>query len=524
MIPLFTSEQIRKADEYAIKKLQIPGVVLMENAALNIFHSILNTFTELDKIGPIGILVGKGNNGGDALAVARHFINNGFRVKVLSFATEREFKGDALINFKITLNLINISKGSSFGFYKSIKDVAKLSGCSLIIDGLLGTGAKGNLREPFNLVIEKVNQFNSLKVAIDVPTGLNADTGYSENAFNADLTVTLAELKRGLYIQNGSSFSGEVVKGSIGIGEEYFNQLPVEDYLIEPEDALTGVPVKNENVHKYSAGKVFVIAGSGELPGASFFAANAVMKSGAGACLLAFPKSIKQLAQTKINETVIHSYEDDKKEFLQLKNIEEIENRINWADTVAIGPGLGRNSETAASVKKILKKFPKKEMVIDADAIYALNAGEYKNFNLRHKVLTPHHSEFANLIGIELNDLESDLLKYGKKFTAETNSYLVLKGAPTIIFTPNNEALINTTGNSGMAKFGMGDVLTGIIASFIAQNNEIENSVISAVFLHSLSADLLLAKETEFGIDAAKVSDNFFEAIKFLRNSLEPIL
>ena len=207
-----------------------------------------------------------------------------------------------------------------------------------------------------------------------------------------------------------------------------------------------------------------------------------------------------------------------------MENIAEIEQRIQWADAVAIGPGLGREPETILTVRKILERFPSKTMVVDADAIFALNSGEYKKYNLRNKVFTPHHQEFANLIGIELKKLESDLLKYGKNFVSETNSYLVLKGSPTIIFTPKNEALINTAGNSGMAKFGMGDVLTGVITSFIAQTNKIENSIISAVYLHSLSADLLLQQETEFGIDAEKVSVNLSHAIKFLRKSVESIL
>ncbi len=524
MIPLYTSEQVRQADKYAVEKLNIPSIVLMENAAINIFNSIFEVFGKFENISPIGILVGKGNNGGDALAVARHFINNRYKVKILSFCNQNDFKGDALLNFIITSKLIKTSTGSGIYFYKSIKDVSKLSSCSLIIDGLLGTGTKGNLREPFNSVISKINQFNSLKIALDVPTGLNVDTGSCENAFESDLTVTLAELKRGLFFQDGISFSGKVYKGSIGIGEEYFNQLKVEDYLIEPEDALNGLPVKKNNLHKYSAGKVFVIAGSGDLPGAAIFTTNAVMQSGSGACLLAFPKSLKELAQAKINGAVVNSFEDDKKQMLQVNNIDELEQRIKWADVVAIGPGLGRATETISAVRKILKQFTAKKMVVDADAIFALNDGEYKKYNLRNKVFTPHHKEFANLIGVELHQLESDLLKYGKEFASETKSYLILKGSPTIIFTPNREALINTVGNSGMAKFGMGDVLTGVIASFVAQTNEIESSIISAVYLHSLSADLLLQSETEFGIDAEKVSANLSNAIKFLRKSVEPIL
>ncbi len=521
MIPLFTSKQVRMADEYANKELKIPGIVLMENAALNIYNTIINSFGELERFSPIGILVGKGNNGGDALAVARHFINNGFNVKIVVFCSENDFKGDALTNFIITNKLIQLNKKSSISSFKSIKDISGLSDCSLIIDGLLGTGTKGELREPYKSVILKVNKFNSLKISIDIPTGLDVDQGSGENIFKSDLTVTLAELKRGLFFQDGYACSGVVEKASIGIGDEYFNQLDVTDYLIEPEDALAGLPVKLNNLHKYSAGKVLVIAGSGDLPGAAILTANAVLQSGAGSCLLAFPESIKRLAQIKLSEAVVLPYKDSNTQFLQCNNLTEIEKRIDWADCMAIGPGLGREEETICAVRSMIKNNLTKQMVIDADAIFALNSGEYKKYDLKNKVLTPHHHEFAGLLGIDINLLEFDLLKYGKKFAQETKSYLVLKGAPTIIFTPVGDALINSTGNSGMAKFGMGDVLSGVIASFISQSNDIEKSVIAAVYLHSLSADLLLSTETEFGISAEKVSKNLSSSIIFLRHSIE---
>lgn len=519
MIPLFTPAQVIKADEYAIKKLGIPGIVLMENAAKNIFEIIMEKFPETVNFENIGIVCGKGNNGGDGFALARHFLNNGFNVFVISIGKESELKGDALTNFKITKKIISEKIGSELIIYKNPRDLSNLFQCSLIIDAMLGTGSLGNLKEPYSTIVQFLNELNSVKVAVDIPTGLDADKGSGEVVFEADLTVTLAELKKGLFFEKGYAYSGDVEKASIGIGAEYFDKLEVDDYLVEPEDAITGLPIKEININKYSGGKVLTIAGSGKFPGAACLASSAVLKCGGGASLLAFPKSVKSIVQEKLNEVVIESYEDNAKEYFSANNIEELRKKIEWADVISIGSGLGRENETVKAVLEILNKFPDKKFVIDADAIFALQNNTYKKINFEEKILTPHHKEFADLLGISLYDLEKDLMYYGKKFAQSTSSYLVLKGAPTIIFNPAGEAFINTTGNPGMAKFGTGDVLTGVIASFVAQSHEIEQSLVAAVYLHSLSADLLFEEKTEYGITATAIMENMPDAIKFIINS-----
>jgi len=520
MIPLFTSSQVRQADNYAFKKLGIPGIVLMENASLSIFNTIKNQFPELDKIDPIGLIAGKGNNAGDGFAVIRHFINDGFQVKVVYLAGESKLKGDALTNFNILKKLIRKYPDSTIKKYNSSADLKLLENCALILDGLLGTGAHGTLREPYSLIINELNKFDSLKVAIDLPTGLDLQTATGEIIFDADLTVTLAEYKRGLFYEKGYTYTGKVIKGSIGIGGEFFDKLNVRDYLIEPEDAYWGLPPKFLDDYKYSSGKVLVIAGSGNLPGASFFVSNSAIKIGAGAVVLAFPESIKTLAQSNVDSVIIQSYSDNGKEIFTSENIVELEKRINWADVIAIGPGLGREPETLKAVNKLFEMFHDKKFVIDADAVVALKKPNYKKVNLRDKILTPHHQEFAALLNISLKDLKSDLLKYGRKFIRETGAFLVLKGAPTIIFNNKDEIFINSSGNPGMAKFGMGDVLTGTLAGILAQSNLIESSLISGVYIHSLSADLLMGGKTIYGFTASDVLNNLPFTIKFLNDSI----
>ncbi len=522
MIPLFSNSQIREADSFAINQLGISGIALMENASRSIYEITLDKYP-VAKDSLIGFVCGRGNNGGDGFAVARHFINNGYNVKVIYLGEPEEMSEDARTNFFILQNLLIEHKKSSLVKFSSVKEINSLKKCAIIFDALLGTGVKGNLTSPYSEIISELNKIDSIKVAIDIPTGLNADTGYGEIIFKSDLTISLAELKRGLFINYGAANSGEIIKGYIGNPERCFDSLPIEDYLIEPEDIILSLPVKKKNVHKYSAGKVAVLCGSAKTPGAAFLAANVVLNTGAGAAYLLFPKSIKTLAQRKVVEVIVESYEDEKNGFYKTKNVDEIKKRLDWADAIAIGSGTGRDPETMNAVLKTISIYKNKKIVLDADALFALSGDNYKKYNLKNFVLTPHYGEFANLIGISTDELNKDVLQFGKSFAKEKSCYLVLKGAPTIIFNPEGEALINTTGNAGMAKFGTGDVLTGVIAGFLAQTNDIEKAVLCGVYLHSLSADLLLKTNTEYGVTASLISGNLPHSIQFLRSSFDQV-
>ena len=519
MIPLYSTRQVREADIYAINNLGIPGIALMENAARSIYEQIFYYFPDTTSDSLFGIICGKGNNGGDGYALARHLLNSDFDVVVISLGNEDELNGDALTNYKITKSLLKLKDFGKLVEYKNASSLNALKNCDFIIDAMLGTGSAGELRDPYKTIIEKVNESEAVRIAVDLPTGLDADTGYGETIFDADLTVTLAEFKKGLFFEEGCTNCGKVVKGQIGIGDEYFYDQETNIYIVEPEDALYGLPVKGGNIHKYSSGKVLTIAGSGHLPGAAFFAANTALKVGAGASILAFPASLKELAQAKLDSSVVLPYNDDGKEYLALDNLEELEERIEWADVVAVGPGLGREPETVQAIAEIFRKFPKVPFVVDADAITAIGEIGLDKVNLKNKVLTPHHGEFAQLLQIPVKQLKKDVLRYGTEFVKQTGAYLVLKGAPTLVFNPSCEIFANSTGNAGMAKFGNGDVLTGNIAGFLAQNGDIESSVISAVYLHSLSADLLMKEKTVYGFTATDIMENLPYAIKFISDT-----
>ncbi len=525
MIPLYSTKQIREVDEFAISRLGVPGIVLMENAAAQIFEITCNEILSDKKINKIGAVCGKGNNGGDGFAVLRHFANKGLQVCAVHIGSEDEMSQDCKINFNILKKMSEENPEIIIRKFNSLRDLNLLADSDIIFDAMLGSGAKSGLGEPYKEIVKYLNKIKTFRIAIDIPTGLDADTGSGEIIFNSDLTITLGEFKKGLFFQDGYANCGKVIKGEIGIDSLYYEKFTVEDFLIEPEDAFEFLPGRKKSAHKYSAGKVFTIAGSGDFPGAAALTSRSALKAGAGSSILAFPRSVRKLIHKKISEVVVQSYEDNNKEYLSSENISELNAKLKWADVTAIGPGLGRNKETVQAVLKIFRERKCQRLVIDADAIFALGNDEYKKNNLENFVLTPHHGEFANLIGITVSELEKDLLGYGRKFVSETGSYLVLKGAPSIIFTPGGEALINSAGNPGMAKFGTGDVLTGVIAGMMAQqlnrkdSKEIKKAVVAGVYLHSLAADLLLKNFTEYSYTAEDIIKSLPSAFNFLRRS-----
>jgi len=516
MIPLYSTKQIRNVDNYAINKLGMPGIVLMENASREIFQNITSDFV----FSSVGIICGNGNNGGDGFAVARHFVNANYKVIVVYLGPESKMSVDCRLNFAVLKKMKNVHPNLSITKYRSIKSLSAIKKCDIICDALLGSGTKGSLREPYLSIINQLNKIKKIKIAVDIPTGLDADKGFSEIQFNADMTVTLGGYKRGLFFGDGFLHAGEIRMGSIGISDTYMESLNTSEYLVEPEDALAGLPQKKKNIHKYSAGKVLNIAGSEAYPGAAMLASVSAFKIGAGASILAFPKSARSLVQRKVREVVVHPYSDKEEGFLLLENLNELTGSIKWADVLMIGPGIGRNTKTQKAVINILKGRKFNRAVIDADALFAIGKNRFKNLNLKNLVLTPHHGEFCDLTGMSKDILQRDILKQGHLFVKKTGSFLVLKGAPTIIFTPIGDALINSSGNPALAKFGSGDVLSGIIAGLLAQQPDIEKAVVAAVYIHGLAADLLIKSKTEYSIMASDLINHIPNAINFLRKSI----
>ena len=334
MIPLFSTSQIKEADQFAIEQLGLSGSVLMENASIQIFETLRDRILYLGLGKKIGFVCGKGNNGGDGYAAARHFYNFGFEVVVIAIGFENEMSPECKQNFNVLKNLSAKEPKIKIKHFNSINDLKILKSCNVIVDAILGTGVKGSLKEPYIQIIKAINKIESYKAAIDIPTGLNADTGSGEIIFKADFTVTLGEFKKGLFIQDGYSTCGDVVKGYIGLGFSHFDEYETSEYLIEPEDVNNYLPIKQKNIHKYSAGKVLTIAGSVELPGAASLTSMSVLKVGAGASIAAIPFGAKNFIHKKNTEVVIKTYGSTSNEYLFPEAVDELKEKINWADVI----------------------------------------------------------------------------------------------------------------------------------------------------------------------------------------------
>ena len=520
MIPLFSPEQVRGIDEYAIHQLNIPGILLMENAAMNITRVIKSQYPD-NSFHSVAIICGKGNNGGDGFAVARHLFNAGYSVHVLCLYKKEEVSPDAKINLNILEKLVTPKGKLSIRYYRSIQDVKKISSADIVIDAILGSGSRGSLSESLIFIIQFLNALSAKRIAIDIPTGLNALTGYGSDVFNAELTITLAALKQGLFFSDGYRYSGKVEEAEIGVSEEYFNAVDTNTYLIEPEDVLSSLPDKGINQNKSSAGKVLSIAGSLEYPGAGMLCSMAPFYVGAGSSILAFPKSIADMAHNNTEyELIVKKYKDNGAGYLKRENTEELKSKIDWADVVIFGPGLGTNEATVEAVREFLTIYPEKKKIIDADALNALKCEDLKKYNFKNAILTPHVGELARLTGSSVKDIRGNMSGVVRTFCVRHNCHLVLKDFRTLIGNPDGEVFINTTGNQGLAKFGSGDVLSGVIAGLLAQTKDFEKAAIAGVYLHGLTADILKESKTEYGFTAPQLIYAVPETIKFLRDSI----
>lgn len=517
MIPLYKPAQVRELDELAVKKLQIPSIVLMENAALNIFEILQPPFEKAD-VQNIAVVCGKGNNGGDGYAIARHLVNAGYSVTVFSLYPKDTLSPDAKVNFRILesyaqeglLTLISI---------KTPLRKTLFSGFEVVIEAILGSGFTGTPDEYISPVLKQLNALPSFKIAVDVPAGVNADTGaVSTEAFCADMTITLGGLKRGLFFNSGRLFSGDVYKASIGIAEEFIEHAGSNTFLITPETIASILPPQAKGIHKYSAGKVLHLAGSARYPGAGVLSALASFQAGAGASILCSGSSYVQ-GQMAFSEPhlVYEIYQDDQTGCFDSSALKQIENKVSWADCIVIGPGLNRNQSTLDAVEILKKNFPGKHYILDADGLPLYGSSSIKI--PKNAILTPHTGEFARMLGVTIEELRSNFLHFGSEYSIKNTCFLVLKDHTTVIFTPDGTQYINSSGNSGLAKFGSGDVLSGLLGGFLSRTKDPLQAALCAVYLHGLAADIIKELETEHGVNATRLLEYIPKAVKLIQES-----
>lgn len=495
-IKILTPEEMRLADKLTVEKIGISSTTLMENAGKCLAEEVIKRLGNKIFKSKIAVLCGKGNNGGDGFVAARYLAEKVQEIKVFIFPREEEYTGDALLALRklkekgvAPLPIETFLSGSSWNF-------------DVYIDAIFGTGFKGSLQGPFLDAINFVNSQKGLKVACDIPSGVNGESGEVENsAFKADLTCTFAFPKTGLLLYPGKFYAGEIVICDIGIPDDVVD---TNLYLLTKNDVKEALPPYIGNEHKGSCGKILIIAGTKNYTGAAYLAAEASVNSGAGLTYLLVPEEIRPIMQSKLNEVIVLSY----------SNLQEFQDALRGDfDALVFGPGLGRTNFTIEALKLVLElQIPK---VIDADGIWALS--QLGVIKLANTILTPHPGEAAFLLkDVNAKMIDKNRIKYSEVLANQFSSTIVLKGAPTII-SDGTTTYVNPTGNPGMAVGGMGDVLSGIIGALLPRTKPALKAAYTGVFIHGLSADLLLDEETFETITPTKVIKNLGKAFKSLR-------
>ncbi|MDP1676122.1 MAG: NAD(P)H-hydrate dehydratase [Bacteroidota bacterium] len=531
---ILTPEQMKSVDEYAIKKSHIPSLRLMENAGKAVVEEILdrlNPSTSSDKkrrnfrqenVGQVlkmtnvVVFCGKGNNGGDGFVVARLLSEKGMNVTVVLIESEKELSGDGAVNYQ-RLQDGKITRLQILEFGKFL--ILKNKKFDIVVDAMLGTSFRGELKGKYSKAVEWCNKQSSLKIAIDIPTGLNGETGeVLSNTFQADATVTMSNPKIGFYREGAKEFTGEVVVADIGISKKVFRYFKKQNHtnimLVEESDVQKTFPKRASNSHKHSVGKIFVIAGSKGMMGAALLCSQSAMRTGAGQVILGIPDSEYATIAKRTIEVMPLGLPVTNEGSLSSKALDGIEKRIDWSNVVLLGCGLSGNDETQQLIREIIKKSDK-PMVIDADGLNALvgNLDLLIKRNSKNIVLTPHRGEFSRLIGISSKEIERNKYSFAANFAQEYNLILVLKGAPTITAIPCGKIFVNPTGNSGMSTAGSGDVLAGIIASLIGQGNSVSDAAINGVFVHGRAGDFTAGKVGMHGMIASDMIKNLPFAI-----------
>jgi hydroxyethylthiazole kinase-like uncharacterized protein yjeF len=508
-VKIVTVEQIRNIDRRAIKEFGIPGLVLMENAAASVMAEMESFFDDLAGV-KVGIICGKGNNGGDGMALARRLMIRGLPVRIALLAPFSAVKGEAKANLSILKKTgIEILQNAST---TAITDVIAWS--DILVDALIGVGLSTALKGTYAFAVEMMNASGKPLVAVDIPTGINADTGeVMGSAVRADLTVTLGLLKRGLLLYPGARHAGTVRIADIGLPSEVIEKEEINTYLLNREYAWGLIARRAPDAHKGDFGHLMVVAGSPGKAGAAVMAALGALRAGAGLVSIATPNSLVPIIQQQIFEAMCIPSAESIDGTFGIGAENELLNAAARMSSCAIGPGLSTHYETIQVIRMLIQglNIP---MVIDADGINALVG--YLDVLKKAKapvIMTPHPGEMGRLLGISSGEVQKNRIGVAAAFAAKYKVVLVLKGAGTVIAIPDGRLFVNSTGNPGMATGGTGDVLTGMIGSLLAQGHTAAQAACLGVYLHGLAGDLVAKVKGETGMIAGDLIEKIPDAI-----------
>lgn len=506
---LVTAQEIRNIDRRAVRTFGIPGAVLMENAAAATMAEMERFFNGLAGI-KVGIICGKGNNGGDGLALARRLRIRGVPVRVALLAPFASLSGEAKLNLAILRKTdVEVLPNASS---KALAEVVAWS--DILVDAMLGVGLTAPLRGIYALASELMDVAGRPVVAVDIPSGIDADTGAVKgSAVRADLTVTMALPKRGLVLHPGASYAGTVRVADIGIPTEVVEAERIAAHMLDRSEVWGILGERRRDVHKGDFGHLLVVAGSLGKAGAAVMAARGALRSGAGLVTVAAPVSVVPVVQQQVVEAMCIPAAESIDGTLGSGADVELLKALRSMDALAIGPGLSTHYEAAQSVQGLVRRADL-PMVIDADGINALASSPAILKQAKAPiVLTPHPGEMARLQGRTIADVQHDRVGTAQGFARKHRVTVVLKGAATIVASSAGDVWVNTTGNPGMATGGTGDVLTGMIGSFLAQGYGPEDAACLGVYLHGLAGDLAATEKGEAGMISGDLIEKVPEAI-----------
>lgn len=493
---LISGKAMKQVDAAAIQQIGIPEAVLIENAGRAVAEAA-DTLLGGASGKKIVCLIGKGNNGGDGLAAARFLFQKGAAITIVCGEDPKKFGEGAALQYRMSQHF------PLRHFVWETQQEAVLSACAqsdLFIDALLGTSFHGSMREPVWSLVETLRMVSTPVLAVDIPSGVEADTGKTELALSAQATVTMIAPKPGLYLYPGASFTGKIILANLNTPPSLLTEAESREELLTAELIQAWLPRRPANAHKGMNGKIGILAGSLGYAGAAELCSKAAVRAGGGLVTLYTQPEVLQPLIIKSTEVMVRPLAEAG--LSALKNY----------DVIAVGPGMGKAPETVEFVRQLLPHL-KQPLVIDADGLNALDGQDTLLKELPQKILTPHPEEMAGLLECSIKTVLDDPVKYAREGASRWNAVVVLKCTPAMVALPNGQVYFNTTGNAGMATGGCGDVLTGTIAALLGQGLTLEKAACCGVYLHGMAGDLA-SVNGKIGMKAGDLLDGLPEAMQ----------
>ena len=518
-----TAKEMQELDRRAEAEYGVSSLIMMENAGAAAVREMERYFPRLHR-SRVGVVCGKGNNGGDGLVVARHLANRGAHVQVLLLAKKDEVKGDAGVNLGIAeragIPLAEVTTARELQKHREA-----LASADMIVDAILGTGLEGPARGIAADAIHLLNSLGRPLVALDLPSGLGSDDGgIQDPCIRAALTVTFALPKRSLVLYPAARCAGEVRVVDIGIPRVLLQDSKLPVHLTTQEEVRAALPPRDPEGHKGTYGHVLVLAGSPGKTGAAALCSLGALRVGAGLVTLALPEGLNDVMEIKLTEVMTVGLPETEERTVAFEARDTLLALMEGKRVLALGPGLSTHPETVRLVAALVQaaKIP---LVIDADGITALGRqAEVLSKASVPVILTPHPGELSRLLWVSKEEVIEKRIPIAQKVTSTYNVHLVLKGARTVIAEPGGTVHINPTGNPGMATGGVGDVLTGIIAGLVSQGVAPVLAATTGVYLHGLAGDLACRALGPEAMIASDLLEKLPEAIRAVKEDTLPLL